>query len=393
MTRSMLHGAIAFVALCVAAPAPAAIFCATNALELSTALNDAAGNGEDDVIRVQTGTYDGGGIHDFDYAPAEFETGDVGTSLVLIGGFSPFGGNPCGQILVEDPLLTILDGGGVRRALKLHVREDSDITVRLLTFMNGTPGDDPFFFGGGLYYHVVGGGNGSITIERNAFLANEAHSGGGLAVYQAQAMVRVINNLFLANNADACGAANIRKLDGTSLLDAGYIANNTVIGNTRASTAIGGGGGICAHVEDTDMHVYNNNLWDNDLNDLYLSGNGEFILRNNNFEVRDGVEPALDHENISVEPVYESGLFNFTPARTSPLVDAGLDGPNNGASTWYLTDLDLRAQARVVGPEVDIGAYENERIFTNGFEVPGPFDVGRIETLCERLGCGTAAHR
>lgn len=390
MIRPLLRSALALGASCLAAPVPAATFCATNALELSTALNDAAGNGEDDVIRVATGTYDGGGIHDFDYAPAAFEGGDVGTSLVVEGGYTPFFDNPCGQILVEDPLLTILDGGDVRRALELHVREGSDITIRLLTFANGTPSADPFFYGGGLSYRALGGGDGSLTIERNAFLANHAHSGGGLAVYQATAALRVINNLFISNSADACGAAHVRKVDGPAPFDAAFITNNTVIGNTRTTTGVGGGGGICAYVEDSDMFLYNNNLWGNDLNDLYLDGPGNLSVRNNNFEVRDGVEPSLEVGNISVEPVYEGGLLDFTPARTSPLVDAGLTGGDPDGGPWYLTEFDLRAKARLVGPDVDIGAYENERIFTNGFETPGPFDAGRTETLCARLGCAGA---
>ena len=81
---------------------------------------------------------------------------------------------------------------------------------------------------------------------------------------------------------------------------------------------------------------------------------------------------SVEQGNISVEPVFESGLFNFTPRRTSPLVDAGI-APSGVFTFWYLTDVDLNGVDRVVGSTVDIGAYENERIFTNGFDVPGPF--------------------
>lgn len=366
MNRSMLLILVPFAALFLATPTRAEIFCATTALELSTALNDAAFNGEDDVIRVQTGTYDGGGIHDFDYQPAFGPTGDVGTSLILIGGYTPFFDNPCGQILVEDPQLTVLDGGDVRLALLLYVNENSDVQVRLLTFASGFSS----VHGGGLVFGTTGIDDGTLTIERNAFIANEATAAGaGLRVHTTNGYVRVINNLFFANNASHCAAASITSSGGTGLLDAVAIANNTAIFNTvNPEITSGGGGGICVGAnDDVGLVVYNNNLWGNDLNDLSVAAESVYNLHNNNLGVRRGSPMTSSSGNISVEPVYESGLFNFTPTPDSPLVDAG----HTPQLLWYLTEYDLLFHDRLSGPAVDIGAYESaldDRIFRDGFD-------------------------
>ena len=55
--------------------------------------------------------------------------------------------------------------------------------------------------------------------------------------------------------------------------------------------------------------------------------------------------------------------FDFELARSSPLVDAGDDDPPGG-----LSDADLAGKPRVIGPHVDIGAYENDRLLADGFE-------------------------
>ena len=93
-----------------------------------------------------------------------------------------------------------------------------------------------------------------------------------------------------------------------------------------------------------------------------------YHLLHNNFANLLGATPTSSNGNISVTPVYQdNGGYAFTPARNSPLVDAGISPPPI-SPYWYLTSLDLALEDRVVGPAVDIGAYENERIFQNGFD-------------------------
>jgi hypothetical protein len=84
-------------------------FCVSNASQLHDALTEAATNGEDDIIRVEKGTYTGNFVYD------SFE----GKSLTLIGGFAP---NCDTQTL--DPSNTILDGNDADRVLyiKSHSR-------------------------------------------------------------------------------------------------------------------------------------------------------------------------------------------------------------------------------------------------------------------------------
>ena len=354
-------------------------FCATNSVQLSTALSTAATNGEDDVIKVAVGTYNAGGFAAFVYSPATLSNGDD-KDLTIIGGYSEFFGNPCGQRLLDDPLLTVLDAQGIRRVLLVSLRANSSITIRLLTFINGdASGDDPNVdhLGGGLGIRTEDASTGLITIERNAFVDNVAKYGGGLSAASLTSgfgTLRVINNLFVGNSATVTyGAVNLdNRSDQGNALTGIYFTNNTVIDNSAPPSSGTGAGGVRIYGP-VGRYVYNNNLWNNTDVDLVVyapSGdNHDFVLRNNNFATRVGQAPTTADGNISVEPVYEaSEPFDYTPVRSSPLVDAGIFAPPPNFSLWYLTDYDLRYADRVVGPNVDIGAYENERIFTNGFE-------------------------
>jgi hypothetical protein len=70
---------------------------------------------------------------------------------------------------------------------------------------------------------------------------------------------------------------------------------------------------------------------------------------------------------LSVDPQFEDCGFaclDLTLGPASPLVDAGLDA--------ILEDLgpgavDLNGLPRLLGPHIDIGAYENEMLFVDGF--------------------------
>jgi hypothetical protein len=82
-------------------------FCVNNSTELQTALTTAAGNGEDDLIQIVQGTYNGNFTYDSYDA----------NSLTIEGGYTSDWASR-----TIDPKNTILDGGGVDNVMIFYDR-------------------------------------------------------------------------------------------------------------------------------------------------------------------------------------------------------------------------------------------------------------------------------
>lgn len=359
--------ALPCLALLFAWPAEGAVFCVATSEALQHALGVASMNGEDDSIRIRAGSYPAppGG---FRYLAQTLVGGDD-RALTLSGGWQSLAGNGCGHVPVEDPWLTLLTGPTNGRVLDVQVRANSAVTVRLLSFASGRA--PPTQTGGGL--RISGPETGllaSVTVERNVFFANESWYGGGLAaenVSSGPLLLRVVNNLFLANHAGQSAGAALLQRSGGAIV---YFTNNTVLGNTSGGSSPSSTGGVLV-LGQAQRFIANNNFWNNTGRDLHTQGGSiHYTLRNNNIAAFGGDFPHLAEHNLSVTPEFQPGLFNFTPVRSSPLVDAGVHP--GGITGWYLTGRDLAAGPRLVA-SVDIGAFENERVFRHGFQPAGPF--------------------
>jgi hypothetical protein len=143
-------------------------FCVRNATQLQTALTEAATNGEDDIIRVEQGTFTG----NFTFESQE------GKNLYLIGGFYP----GC-DTRTPDPSKTILDGNNAGRVLYINnpgLYQGGDIHIKGFTIQNG----DTAEMAGGIYAaSCVMGIPGRIIIKNNIIKGNSALTGGGIAAY------------------------------------------------------------------------------------------------------------------------------------------------------------------------------------------------------------------
>lgn len=144
-------------------------FCVSNATQLQNALTEAAINGENDIIRVEQGTYTGNFIFD------SYE----GKSLTLIGGFVP----GC-DTRTLDPSNTLLDGNNAGRVLYISNSggfQDGDIHIKGFTIQNGNTAE----MAGGIYAAscVIGGTPGSITVKNNIIKGNSASAGGGICAF------------------------------------------------------------------------------------------------------------------------------------------------------------------------------------------------------------------
>jgi hypothetical protein len=347
-----------------------AVYCATTVSELQLALVAAAINDQDTTIRIANGTYaapPGGFVFDGESAPQ---------SLTLSGGWSASLDGPCGQRRPPPrPDQTVLDGGGSERVFDIWVRKDSDLTIELLTIMNGSAPSSTN--GGGLRIRAAAAYAGTMTLERNLFLFNEADKAGAAHVRfngGTTSRLLIVNNVLISNHSHVFSPGAIEAGISSATDKPGptvSFINNTVENNTTDTDGLVNGGVLIEGSAPVIKWVANNNLWGNDGADLLIALPDNYRLENNNIQFRFGNEPEIDNENISVAPVYVScGTFciDREPVFNSPLVDAGLL-PSEGMHPWHLPDRDVTARPRIKGPAVDIGAYENqERLFVDRFE-------------------------
>lgn len=342
--------------------ANAAVFCATTSAELQAALDAASVNQQDDVIRIQTGTYNvpAGGFsfdnrHDDDF--------DISVS----GGWTPFFGNPCGQQVSPNAFDTRLNGNNASRTMRIHPNIHTSIHVELITFLGGnTVGAPEPQVGAGLDIASYTGHLGSVTIERNIFMSNTAGSfGGGLAAGSANAFT-VNNNLFFGNQAECRHGAASLTYNGP---DTAYFVNNTVAFNSVSGDCTGRGstpeGGLRLGGQSPGFMI-NNIFWGNENVDLVLNTSTRLVA--NNYGTLVGTPAPGSGVNYNLDPAFRlSTLTDLRLASDSPLIDLGVVPLPSAA--WQLASLDLEGNGRVVGDSVDLGAYENvDLIFADGFE-------------------------
>ena len=169
---------IAFILSCFASQSIAATYCVANAAELTAALNNAKDNREDDVIKIQQGTYYG----NFVYASTE------SFGVTIEGGHSD---SLC-TLRDVNPANTVLDAEGSGAVLVLSAPDvAANFVVDGITLQNGnTIGD-----GGGLYVLTD---QGDVTLNNNVIRNNVAEDGGGVLI--SGSTISTCTNSAISNN-------------------------------------------------------------------------------------------------------------------------------------------------------------------------------------------------
>jgi hypothetical protein len=207
------------------------VFCVSSAAELQTALDNAAANGQSDLIKVVQGTYAGSFVYD----------STQGDSLALLGGY-----NTGCTARVVNPLNTVLDGGGLGRVLYLNNSEGGDIFVEGFTIQDGNAAGS----GGGIYASssADSGLPGYIYIVNNILIGNTASgNGGGVLVVSFSMSTNPSGIVFFENNAISLNTANTGGGVFAHTYSNGGIAgditftNNTVYGNESRDGFLAGG--------------------------------------------------------------------------------------------------------------------------------------------------------
>ena len=340
---------ISRVALCLPllhgwSPAHAASYCVSTTAQLATALFTAQNNGQVDDIHIVVGTY----LISDETALAYYAASGENQRLQLSGGYEP----GCTKYSTTD--FTVLDGQDQGRILTIDATGEVDING--ITFQHANPA---LYCGGAINLTNT---DANTNIYDNAFVANkdQQNCGGALFVSAtsttaANAYVGVFNNLFIANTANGGGAAYLAAEKATV-----YVNGNTVVANQGTANPAFAGGLDLAGTGTEHYYVSNNILWNNSGNDVY-DQSGHVDYANNDIGTRDGSTPLSTSNEFSVDPDFD-GFLSVRPKPTSPLVNAGLDTAPGGLGCCDLSD-----GTRLIGKHVDIGAYESDVLFRDGF--------------------------
>lgn len=334
------------IALATAAtPVAAATFCVSSEATAQAALSAATTNDEADTIRFRSGVIEL--TNGLDFTTASSAADDL--ALTLAGGYN----TACTQRTGT----TVLDGNGVVRPLELRIFGPQTIVIDRLTIVDGFANDG----GGNLYAGLFEqGGGASLRIDNSGFLLGSSNAGGAGFDITGWGTLRFRNNLVVGNSAPSFPAGRINLTGDIHLVGNTITANSTTDGEgwalyTNAVTAT------------STLWLSNNILWGNDsFGDVYLFGAGTINLVNNNIGVRTNPTLGVASGNVSLDPQFASCGFlciGRPLKRSSPLVDAGVNSPQGGRPT---TDFD--GNARLVGPYVDIGAFELDVLFADDFD-------------------------
>lgn len=338
--KSLSRRLMIAIAGCALAPAAAqaALFCANSQAAIQTALNSAGANGQDDEIDIVAGTYAlTGGL--------AFSSGQS-NNITIFGGFNA----GCSQFTGAD---TIMDGQGASKPLEI-ANFNGSIHVEGLTFVNGLSTNNR---GGGL---CVVSTSGDIRVDLNRFLGNRANDyAGALFAVTGSGSLRIRNNLVVANSGAVIGGMELGQTSGEASVE-----GNTIVGNSSDTALVAVG----LHAEGSAHYTLSNNIiWNNGSGGDFGSSSAHSRIANDIGVIQSGTFADLVQNEQSADPQFApcAGFvcFSFELDRASPLVDAGIDAPVGG-----MTTNDLAGKSRKIGPHVDIGAYENDLIFANGFQ-------------------------
>ena len=259
-------------------PALAADFCVGTTTQLNTALTTAASNGEDDVIKIQQGTYNG----NFIYSASTEAYG-----VTIEGGY--IAGCVSREVVAANTVLDAKNSGHVLVLSAPNVA--ANFVVDGLTIYNGNAGSS----GGGLsiitnlgnaiinnnYFENNFSGDGAIyiygtntlTIENNEITNNQNARGlyisncnivklvqnivnqnaGGIRIESASQSVEMEKNVIINNSESQGGGAFIR---GTNTVT---LKGNTIEGNVGSS----GGGGLWITSISSSVNLYGNIIRNN----------------------------------------------------------------------------------------------------------------------------------
>ncbi len=347
--------------------------------QFQNALNLAATNRQDDVLRVVSGTYYLDTTLTYNAATNENTTlviqcADGGTAIIdassismgaMRGLWITTSGTVADVVLdgltVQGGHTTSTDTGSGRGAGVYLFTRYGNQTLRNCTIRRNT-GTELFntVDAAGAYLKLDMNAK-TVTLRNCTFSNNYAKGTGGGAYITAGygAAVSMVNNLFISNGAStAGGGAYIYTISGSLMMD-----NNTFVSNWTGYGYGGGGAYIKQYWNDDVAILRNNILWGN------MAGNGigsDIYFEDDGFG--DGTGAFINifncvYSNIAYhvgDHVSLAGNTNAHPRLTtdlrlragSPCIDAGTN------LAWMTGATDMRGRPRIFNGRVDMGIDE-----------------------------------
>lgn len=335
-----------FLSLTAIGSAHAATFCVTagDIAGLQSALATADSNGDDDVIELQAGVYSMPSNFLLDYE-AITEHHD----LTIAGGYISSFGGPCTVPAVPDARLTVLDGGSLRLRLAPGV---GSLALGSLTIQNMVSADanhPPV--------EIVAAANstGNITIQNSKFIGNTATSSPAVYVLAASGYVLVQNSVFAENGTFVAqspvflGSQQNTSSIGVEIVNSTFAKNLSSVEGARIFTPM-------------SLAVAANDIfWGSVGGDIFLDNPSSTYLLNDDFGNLTEVANAQADSLLSVDPLLNP---DFSIQDPSPVRDKGSAGGLFSPGAF-----DVIGNSRVWGRQPDIGAYEFQDLFFNGFEL------------------------
>ena len=186
--------------------------------------------------------------------------------------------------------------------------------------------------GGGLYVSANG-------VIRNCVFRNSNALGRGGAVFQSGSSPQFTNCLFYGNLATVSGTA-FHLAAGSA-----NCTNCTIASNLQASST--------SLKVDAGTHQFRNSIFWNNTSDMVITGGSVDVSYSN---IQSASLPAgATGTNVlfNTNPLFvDIGNSNFSIVPCSP-------GTNTGNNAYNTTTIDILGNARLVGPTIDRGAFEN----------------------------------
>ncbi len=343
---------IVLLLLALALPGQAAtVFCVGTAQQLTDALASAAASPDPTIdIRLRSGTYTGS----FDLSAQHSNQ-----SIQLSGGWVSFLNTPC-SLQFKGTSGTTLVGPASNGTLLVEVSNaasGSTVTVSDLTVSN--PNFSDIAWGACLYAGNTAGN--TMLLER-------------LRMEQCHSTLGPYASGFLTNSGGTLTLRNVVTVDGAAPENGGlrvatYSAGTSYLShisitNTQSNNTISGLY-ITADANST-AYLSNSVIWGNnpgpDTYDVYVDGPNIHFLRVHYGSLA-GIPASNDTPGMG-DPGF-LGVNDPHLSANSVLIDSAVANPAGGAGT-----LDAAGQPRTSGVASDVGAYEVEYLFRNGFEAP-----------------------
>lgn len=350
-----------------------ATWCVHDSTQLRQALADAGTSPEDDEIRLREGVYVAA---DGAFAYISHNT----ASLAISGGWYSDGSGDCAQMRV-DASRTVIDGEGVRRALRIYhappagATQAASLSVANLSLRNGFGDPATFERGGGLEMNSFSDAWTELHLDNLIVAGNDGYFAGGADLYAKNGSVRIAGSLFDANRASTSSSAQVAISTDTvpGVPQNIVIAHSTFVRGRCAGLGGRGCGVRVGLVADAHLDVVNSLFFDNAGSDLDIEGDldlgdGSASADSSLVEHVGGSLPLDAQHALAGDPRFvDAASGNFRLRDDSPFVNLA----RAAVPAYALDAVDLDGSLRTRFGAADPGAYENQTwdfLFADGFE-------------------------